>query len=155
MKETIKFRQHRVLICDDQAMLRTLLEWAVQSRAPHYEIIQVNDGAEAEKCIEEDDNFDIIFMDVQMPEQDGLTTVERLRQRGLAKATPIVLCTGMSREEAHIMSWQLRTDFYLQKPFDLDEVNKVIDTILEQEREKNQMRSGDKTPETQLANLAK
>lgn len=120
----------KILVCDDQAMLRALLASAITDYVPGVEVLQAKHGKEAEE-LSRLHEFDVIFLDVEMPVQDGFTTLKNLRQEPHTSSTPIVLCTGCSDEQDLVRGWQLRADSYLTKPFDLDEISLVLDGLHE------------------------
>ena len=126
MLKTLK----KILVCDDQAMLRALLVSAITDYVPDLEVLQAKNGKEAEDLAKLH-GFDAIFLDVEMPEQDGFTTLRNLRKDHRTAATPVVICTGCSDEKDLVLGWQLRADFYLTKPFDLDEISQILDGLQE------------------------
>ena len=81
------FQTKKVLVCDDQDMLRALISSVIKEKAPHLEIVQAENGKLAEEAIRSEE-FEFVFMDVQMPEQDGFTTLKNIRQEELANDTP-------------------------------------------------------------------
>lgn len=119
------FKKEKVLVCDDQPMLRQLLTNAINDYSAKFEVVQAENGAEAEEILR-NDSFSFIFLDVEMPEQDGFTTLQRVRDEKLAEETFVVMCTGCSEEEDLVRGWQLNADYYLTKPFDLDEIESLL-----------------------------
>ena len=73
------FKKEKVLVCDDQPMLRQLLTNAINDYSAKFEVVQAENGAEAEEILR-NDSFSFIFLDVEMPEQDGFTTLQRARR---------------------------------------------------------------------------
>lgn len=123
----------KILVCDDQAMLRALLVSAINDFVPDVEVLQAKNGKEAED-LARSQRFDAIFLDVEMPVQDGFTTLKNLREDPATAATPVVMCTGCSDERDLVLGWKLRADFYLTKPFDLDEINLILDGLQEKSK---------------------
>lgn len=118
----------KVLICDDQPLLRKVLAGAISECWPNVEITETKDGMEGEKAAKEGD-FDVIFMDVEMPRQNGFDTVSAIRAVPALAQTPIVMCTGCSGEADVVRGWQLNVEYYLTKPFDVEEIDNVLDEI--------------------------
>jgi twitching motility two-component system response regulator PilH len=131
-RKNMIFENPKVLVCDDQPMLRALLTNAINDYSPKYEVVQAENGLQAENLIRNED-FRFVFLDVEMPEQDGFTTLQHVREENLAKGTPIVMCTGCSEEEDLVRGWQLRADYYLTKPFDLEEIDALLKEIEEKQ----------------------
>jgi CheY-like chemotaxis protein len=117
----------RVLLCDDNPMLRALLANAVRESWPASEIVQTDNGWECEQIVRKE-NFEVIFMDLEMPRQNGLKTIQTIRSEKLAEGTPIVLCTGCTGE-TELASQLSIADYRITKPFDLEEVEDILDRI--------------------------
>ena len=60
-------------------------------------------------------------MDLEMPRQNGLKTIQNIRSEKLAEGTPIVLCTGCTGETKLAESLSI-ADYRITKPFELEEV---------------------------------
>lgn len=125
------FKKEKILVCDDQPLLRNLLASAIKDFGAKYDVVEAPNGAVAEELLR-NNQFWAIFMDVEMPEQDGFTTLEKIRAESLAGDAPVIMCTGCDEEEHLLRGWQLKADYYLTKPFDLDE----IDTLLKELEQK-------------------
>lgn len=67
-------------------------------------------------------------MDLEMPRQNGLVTIQKIRSEGLAENTPIVLCTGCGGDTALAYPVAI-ADFRISKPFDLETVDEILDQI--------------------------
>lgn len=119
------FKNEKFLVCDDQQMLRNLLGNAIRDFSTTYEVMEAQNGAIAEELIRSN-QFSAIFLDVEMPEQDGFTTLEKIRTEDLAQGAPVIMCTGCSDEEHLVRGWELEADYYLTKPFDLDELDSLL-----------------------------
>ena len=112
-------------------MLRTLLVTAISGKAPDLEIMEASNGLQAENLIRQND-FKLVFLDVDMPEQTGFDTLTKIRQDNLIPSASIVMCTGRSSEEDVIRGWHLDADYYLTKPFDIDQLEEIMDELVEQ-----------------------
>lgn len=116
-----------VLICDDNPLLRTLLANAVLEVWPNSKIWEASNGIEGEELVQTL-TFDVIFIDLEMPKQNGLETIRKIRQNGLAENTPIVLCTGCTGDTALAHPVEM-ADFRITKPFELQEIDNLLDHI--------------------------
>jgi two-component system nitrogen regulation response regulator GlnG len=106
-----------ILIADDEDSLRWVLEKGL--RQAGYEVTSVKDGAAAVRAVE-GASFDLVFLDVRMPNLDGLAALARMREiRGDAC---VVVMTAHGTMETAIQAMQRGAYDYLTKPFDLDEV---------------------------------
>jgi len=78
------------------------------------------------------DKYDIIFMDVQMPEMDGYEATRTIREMELprAKSIPIIAMTANVFQEDIMECLKAGMNSHLGKPLDLDEVLKVLNRYL-------------------------
>lgn len=115
-------------------MLRNLLANAIRDFSAKYEVVEAPNGAVAEQLLRKNE-FWAVFMDVEMPVQDGFTTLERIRAENLAGDSPVIMCTGCDQEEHLLRGWQLNADYYLTKPFDLDELDTLLKELAQKRAE--------------------
>lgn len=118
---------HRVLVVDDQEALRGMLADFLEQEG--FEIEQAQDGQE---CIAkvQSSKFDIIFMDVRMPQMDGLEAMTKLKEMKIE--TPVILMSGYG-EVASVQDAQDRgAKTFLQKPFKLADALSIIETQSQQ-----------------------
>jgi two-component system nitrogen regulation response regulator GlnG len=130
----------RVLIADDEDSLR----WVLQTRLRQagYEVKGVKDGEAAVRAFDAEP-FDLVFLDVRMPGLDGLTVLDRLRDR--RTDAQVVVMTAQGTMDTAIQAMQRGAYDYLGKPFDLEEVVLLAERALEARRltqEVAQLRSG-------------
>src|SRR5256885_3010506 len=109
----------RILVADDEDSLRWVLEKGL--RQAGYEVTSVKDGASALKAFEAEP-FDLVFLDVRMPEVDGLEALGRLR--AIRADATVVVMTAHGTMDTAIQAIQRGAYDYLAKPFDLDEVDR-------------------------------
>jgi DNA-binding response OmpR family regulator len=114
----------RLLICDDEAGLRAVLKR--YARFEGHEVAEAANGLEAvEICGRED--FDIILMDIMMPELDGFSAVREIRVRS---DVPIIMLSARGEEYDKMLGFELGVDDYVVKPFSSKEVMMRIAAIL-------------------------
>lgn len=114
----------RILICDDEAGLRAVIKrYAVFEG---YEVVEAENGMEAvELCRKE--KFDIIIMDIMMPELDGFSAVKEIRK---STRTPIIMLSARGEEYDKVLGFELGIDDYVVKPFSSKEIMLRIQAIL-------------------------
>lgn len=105
----------KVLIIDDEASLRNTLTRILQKAG--CEATAVEDGFQALRLLA-DATFDLIFLDIQLPELDGLQVLEEIRQRD--PQLPVILLTGYGSLQSAVAALRLEATDYLLKPFDPD-----------------------------------
>ena len=101
----------KILVVDDEARIRELIrKYAVYEG---YVVDEAENGAQAiEKCRRE--SYDMIIMDIMMPEMDGFDAVRSLRAFSSA---PVIMLSPRSEELDRIHGFSLGVDDYVSKPF--------------------------------------
>jgi len=114
----------RILICDDEAGLRSVIKrYAVFEG---HEVTEAGDGIEAvELCRKQ--TFDIIIMDVMMPELDGFSAVKEIRK---TSDTPVIMLSARGEEYDKVLGFELGVDDYVVKPFSSKEIMLRVNAIL-------------------------
>jgi len=137
----------KILLAEDNAVNRKLAEALLRKRGVAYKTVQ--DGQAALEILE-NERFDLILMDVQMPRMDGLEATAQIREkeRGTGAHIPIVAMT------AHVMigdrerCLEAGMDDYVSKPMRAKELYAVIDTVMNMS---SQVSSPERAPEMDLA----
>lgn len=113
-----------VLVVDDEKMIRSLLKMSLQRMG--YEVTTADDGAEALDLFETQ-QFDLVLLDILMPNVDGFTVCSELRSES---DVPIVMLTALNRPDDIVRGLELGADNYITKPFTFKEVEARIRAIL-------------------------
>ncbi|HEY9673169.1 MAG TPA: PAS domain S-box protein [Waterburya sp.] len=118
----------RLLIVDDNATNRQILTLQAQSWGMLTQAAQ--SGLEALHWLDQGENFDLVILDMQMPEMDGLTLAAQIRQRLGCQQMPLVMLTSMGKQELH--SQGIKPDFaaFLSKPVKQSQLYNVVTHIL-------------------------
>ena len=114
----------RVLIVEDDREISKLLRDFLHNEG--YEVIQTYNGAEA-ALIMKNEKFDIILMDLMLPEVSGEKLIEKFRE---VSDTPIIVVSAKSEVETRLETLKIGADDYIIKPFNLDEVLVRIQVVL-------------------------
>ncbi len=116
----------KILLADDHAENQKLIKLMIQA-VGYKEVATVNDGSEALQA-EKDTPFDIIFMDVQMPNMNGLQATKAIRKQTQSRNKPwiIGLTAGVTQEEKDLMKEAGMNDL-LPKPMQLDDLKTMLD----------------------------
>jgi two-component system, sensor histidine kinase and response regulator len=123
-------RRLRVLLVEDSLVNQKV---AVQLLERHgHDVVLANDGREALDALE-DDTFDIVLMDVQMPVLDGLTATRLLRQRERKRGghVPVIAMTASAMKGDRERCLAAGMDGYLAKPIRADQFYAAIETFSE------------------------
>ncbi len=110
----------RILGVDDSAQNRTLIELYLQGT--EFEVVTASSGHEAlELCRRQE--FDLILLDVMMPQLDGFEVCRRLKNDPRTAFVPVIFLTGRLGDESdRAAAYQLGAVDYIQKPVDRDEL---------------------------------
>ena len=114
----------RVLLVEDDELLGSGVSDAL-ARA-HYPHEWLRDGRSALRAAFEND-FDLVILDLGLPDFDGMEVLDRLRQRG--NATPILILSARDAIRDRVAGLDSGADDYLVKPFDLEELFARIHAI--------------------------
>ncbi len=95
-----------------------------------YKIEVANNGLEAIKAIEQG-NFDLVFMDIQMPEMDGLEATRQIIEKWGDDRPRIIALTANAMREDREKCYEAGMDDYLTKPFKTTELEEAISTTYE------------------------
>ena len=106
----------RVLIVDDEAMIRNVLKEYVEFEGN--EAFEASDGMQAVKLCKEND-YDIILMDVMMPMLDGFSAVKEIHKN---KDIPVIMLSARGEEYDKLFGFEMGADDYVTKPFSPKEV---------------------------------
>ena len=74
--------------------------------------------------------FDLIFMDIQMPEMDGLEATQQIRQDLHLTDMPIIALTANTKEHDQQEFMKAGMNAFLPKPFNPDQLNQILDRFL-------------------------
>lgn len=114
----------RVLLVDDNATNRKVASQILMKAG--CEIETASSGQEAINLLQDDSNFDLVLMDIQMPEMDGMETTRRLKALNLTSLPPIVAMTAYAMKEDRERFLAAGMDDYLAKPIRAQQIIAVV-----------------------------
>jgi len=103
-----------VLIVDDDSSLRRMMQTALAMEG--YTVIMAGHGRQALHLLMKQP-ADIIVMDIDMPEMDGLETLQKLKANPVTSPIPIIMLTAADRANDVIRSIEAGAELHLIKPF--------------------------------------
>ena len=96
-----------------------------------YEVTIAEDGLEALKILgKEDSHFDLILLDVMMPNMDGWDTLKAIRKNKETEFTPVIMLTAVSEDQKIVSGLKIGADDYIVKPFILPNLLARIEAVL-------------------------
>jgi len=111
----------KILVVDDAAFMRMRLS-SLLKQAGH-QVVEATNGFEAVEVYEAE-KPDLVFMDITMPEMDGLEALKRLRT--LDPEARVVMCTALGQQSMVIESIKAGARDFIVKPFQPDRVLQAV-----------------------------
>lgn len=121
-----------ILVVDDDTRLRSLLQRFL--RESDFYVSVAKDAEEARERLK-DYQFDLLIVDIMMPNESGLEFLKKLRQESLV---PVILLTAMGETADRIAGLEIGADDYLPKPFEPKELVLRIKNILKRTPKANE-----------------
>jgi two-component system response regulator HydG len=119
----------RILVVDDDAALRFTLRSTLEDAG--YAVDEAADGVLALEKIDAGGGYHLVLSDLRMPNLDGLSLLERVRQRGGPR---VILITAHGSERAAVEAMKRGAYDYFRKPFEPDELLAVVERAVESVR---------------------
>jgi len=117
----------KILTVDDARTVRTMLRHILQDA--YHEVHEAENGNQALDKIRSD-TFDIILLDWEMPEMDGLTFLTEVRKKNLAPNTKIIMLTSLNKMANILKALEAGANEYIMKPFTpevvIDKINATV-----------------------------
>ncbi len=115
---------YRILVADDEDNIRRIIRKYAEFEG--HTVVEAANGMEAVSLCRTD-TFDILIIDIMMPELDGFSACREIRKRS---DTPIIMLSARGEEYDRINGFELGVDDYIVKPFSPKELMLRIDAIL-------------------------
>lgn len=116
----------KVLVAEDEASIREFI--VINLQRSGYEVSQADNGRAALEAYEAaDGDFDVVLLDIMMPEMDGLEVCKRLRS--MSQTVGIIMLTAKTQEIDRVTGLLVGADDYVSKPFSPSELMARVDAI--------------------------
>jgi cyclic di-GMP phosphodiesterase len=136
--------KHRILVADDDEMIRTLHAEFV--RGFGYEVEVAADGIEAIAKIGL--GVDLVLTDAHMPNMDGFEVARRIRENRSPDELPIVMVTSLEAREDRLRAYEAGINDFINKPVDHTELRLRLKWLLELKSAQDQLRRSKETLES-------
>ena len=110
---------NKILVIDDDKAINELIK--INFELAGYEVIQSFNGIDGFQNAKQE-HPDCIVLDVMMPEVDGFTVAQRIRQCSEIAEIPIIMLTALSQLNDKVKGFDTGVDDYLCKPFEIEEL---------------------------------
>lgn len=118
-------KKFSILLVEDEENLQEALKLNLELE--NYAVTGVYDGSEALKAVQQE-YFDLIILDVMLPEIDGITVCETIRLQN--PDIPILILSAKNSSADRILGLKKGADDYLTKPFNLEELLLRVDKLI-------------------------
>jgi two-component system chemotaxis response regulator CheY len=117
----------KILLVDDSRTIRNIQK-NVLMQLGHNDIIEASDGLEALDQYKKE-SPDLIFIDWNMPNMDGITLVRKIRE--IDKRTPLIMCTSQAEKSRVLEAIKAGVNNYVVKPFMTESLAEKITQTME------------------------
>ncbi len=114
----------RILVVDDESDIRTLIQRYAEREG--HGVTTASDGLQAVELCKQSD-FDIIVMDIMMPEMDGFTACKEIKK---SKDIPVLMLSARGEEYDKLFGFEVGVDDYVIKPFSPKELMARVNVIV-------------------------
>ncbi len=111
----------KILVADDESSHRQMIEAVLTEEG--YEVTQAEDGRAAVSTVE-DRFYDLIIMDVRMPNMDGIEALQKIKQ--ISPDIPVIIMTAYASVDSAVVALKSNAYDYLIKPLDIDELKILV-----------------------------
>jgi len=119
---------YKILVVDDEARIREIIKKYAAFEG--HKVVEAAEGMEAVRICKEQE-FDIIILDIMMPELDGFSVCREIRKY---RKTPVIMLSARGEEYDKIHGFELGIDDYVVKPFSPKELMMRINAIIKRSR---------------------
>lgn len=116
----------KVLVVEDERHIAAGLKLNFELEG--YEVFVAASGREASTHLVSDGPFDVVLLDVMLPDTDGFTLCQKLRESG--DFTPVLMLTARDATHDRVRGLEVGADDYITKPFELDELLARVRSML-------------------------
>ncbi len=124
----------KILVVDDEEKIRAIIRKYGEFEG--YQIVEARDGMEAVRICREQD-FDVIILDVMMPELDGFSTCKEIKK---TKNIPVIMLSARGEEYDKIHGFELGIDDYVVKPFSPKELMMRVKVVIDRNSVKDKQK---------------
>jgi two-component system response regulator PilR (NtrC family) len=123
-------KKGRILVVDDERSMREMLEIFLGREG--YEVAGYSSASDALADLAEDQNFDLIITDINMPGLTGLDLLKTISQ--FEKDIPVIMITAYGSPDSAVEAMKLGAVDYITKPFRIEEIKARISAVVERRK---------------------
>ena len=116
----------KVMVSEDESAIREFI--VINLKRSGYDVTEAEDGAQALQLYDASGgDFDVVLLDIMMPEMDGITVCKELRKR--SESVGIIMLTAKTEEMDKVTGLLVGADDYVTKPFSPAELMARVDSV--------------------------
>lgn len=123
---------NKILVVDDDSSINELIK--INLELIGYKVVQALDGIKG-FALAKQELPSLVILDVMMPDVDGYTVAQRIRQNESTKNIPILMLTALSQLNDKVKGFDIGVDDYLVKPFEMEELKVRVRALLKRSRQ--------------------
>jgi two-component system chemotaxis response regulator CheY len=108
----------KVLVVDDSKLMHKMYELMLRQ----YPLVYASDGRQALDRLQEHGDIDLVILDINMPNMNGLEFLETIRADGAFRDLPVVIVSTEGREEDTAKGLAAGASAYIKKPFQSEDI---------------------------------
>lgn len=135
----------KIVVGEDEDAIAHLVQAALGDAG--FLVLRARDGAEALRLVQRE-SPDLLILDVMMPHQDGIETVQKLKSDPVLSGVPVLMLTALASVEDRVKGLSQGADDYLCKPFDLRELLARVRSLVRLVRRERDRSSATNLPGT-------
>lgn len=125
-------KNKNILVIEDDSNIQELIVEFLSAEG--YNVKSANDGIEGIQAFKKDE-FDLVILDVMMPNLDGHAVCKMIRQ---SSDVPIIFLTALNQESDQVKGFELMCDDYITKPFSFTLLMKRVEAVLRRTSNQNE-----------------
>lgn len=130
----------KILVVDDEEHIVQLLKYNLEGNG--YIVREAYTGREVLDIVQRE-KFDLIILDLMLPELDGIEVCKKLKKDVLTSSIPIIMLTAKSGEMDKVLGLEIGADDYITKPFSIRELLARVKVILRRIEKKENIKNGE------------
>jgi two-component system chemotaxis response regulator CheY len=115
----------KVLVVDDSKLMHKMYEVMLRQ----YALVYAMDGRQALQRLHEHGDIDLVLLDINMPNMNGLEFLAEMKADGAIAGTPVIIISVEGREEDTARGLEAGAAAYIKKPFHSEEILDVISRL--------------------------
>jgi two-component system chemotaxis response regulator CheY len=112
----------KVLVVEDSKLMQKMYEVMLRQ----YSLVYASDGRQALERLREHDDVDLVLLDVNMPNMNGLEFLEQVRAGGGRDGMSVIIISTEGRDDAAARGLEAGAAAYIKKPFHTEDILDVI-----------------------------